>query len=400
MFRSAGRAASIVTAVAAMIPVLCVLGGGGCEAIVSGTIEPFRCDSNAASACPTGEVCAPATGKCIPASSACVDNPCTPPLVCDPSTQECVQGTPPLADAHEERPPPLRDVSQPEVIPPPDVSPGDVQIDPSCGGAVGCPCAGPKDCAAGNLCADSSVLPGLANNGFFCTKTCCTSSDCPSGDVCYLSGAPGNYCVGEQLLDPTGEIGTGQGGASCTMGSDCRSGNCTSSHCVDTCCTDASCASGAFCAATTAVVNGQTGFLCTAEDAEGDSGDFCTDNDTVDDTGECNSGVCGDDFKCTPMCCGAASCTSSGFKSCQRYEIPNGSSGNDYIDICAGASSGSAFGSACMTDSDCSSTVCDPSAKTCTDYCCVDSDCAGFGTTYVCRPAEDTPRYLICIQGG
>jgi hypothetical protein len=57
-----------------------------------------------------------------------------------------------------------------------------------------------------------------------------------------------------------------------------------------------------------------------------------------------------------------------------------------------------AFDAGCSQDDKCASQVCDNAAGKCTDFCCVDQDCASFGT-YVCRPRVAAPHYLICVRG-
>jgi hypothetical protein len=98
---------------------------------------------------------------------------------------------------------------------------------------------------------------------------------------------------------------------------------------------------------------------------------------------------------CTSNCCGAASCTASGGNACGT----NMTSSQDSVNVCGTSTTGSAFGSQCTQDDKCSSQVCDTALGKCTDFCCVDQDCAGFGTGYVCRPrTSSSPAYLICVK--
>jgi hypothetical protein len=77
-------------------------------------------------------------------------------------------------------------------------------------------------------------------------------------------------------------------------------------------------------------------------------------------------------------------------------------SGSDAVNLCLFNSSGAAFGQSCTADGDCKSDFCDPDTKTCSDVCCVDSDCAPYGGTSRCvattKPADIAPRQLHCTK--
>jgi hypothetical protein len=377
---------------------LVLLASGGCEALVPGDVEAFRCGSSAASSCPPGSVCATATGACVGASEACTLTGCVLAQVCDPGSLQCIDGmTLPDADVDTSRPPVDSGVA--DTNSPPDTNtPKDaVTVDTSCAGQ-GCPCSAASDCP-GLLCAGASVLGGLSNAGF-CTQTCCDSADCPPGDVCYASGSPGSFCVSTRLVGREAP-GMGGAGAQCSQDGDCRSASCTNGRCLDTCCSDTDCGSGSSCELDTTAVNGHEGFFCERSSGSGSAqaGANCSQNST------CQSGACVGTLignVCGAPCCGQASCASVGggiFNTCERASVETQTNGPDYVALCNAEITGAAFGAQCGTNTDCMSQACDPSAGTCTDLCCVDSDCAGYGN-FVCRPSSATPPYLICVAGG
>jgi hypothetical protein len=391
---SIASAASLVVGVAIVVLAIC---GGGCEAIVPGTVGTFHCESSAASSCPPGEVCATSTGQCIPAAQSCAITGCMAPLVCDPGSLQCVNPTMmttpdssmPVVDSA--RPPPADVVVPVDSTPPPADSkpPVDVTVvDSSCG--VGCSCTTASACKANLFCADNTVLPGLADTPF-CTTACCSSNDCPAGSVCYASGTPGSYCVPAALLN-IAATGTALGGATCAANGDCRSGTCdTSGTCLDTCCSDSSCQGGAFCAldeTTPATIH--QGFYCLAESPPGVPPDG-----TCFGNADCSSNACLQIGTCTTNCCGAGSCGAAGGNSCGTNKTSM--TGNDSVNVCGTGSNGGEFGTNCGQDTACTSQVCDTSPGKCTDFCCVDTDCAGFGN-YVCRPRTSAPHYLICVR--
>jgi len=243
---------------------------------------------------------------------------------------------------------------------------------------------------------DGTVLPGVADTAF-CSMPCCSSTDCPDGSVCYASGTPGNYCVSTQVLG-IAATGASLGGATCTGNGDCRSGTCDSGgHCLDTCCTDTSCGAGAFCSLDETVpASLHQGFYCLAESPAGSPpGGMCS----MPSDCSSNACLCGPDDcavipgTCTTECCGSTGCGTSG-NSC----LVNKTNGTDSIIACATSNMSGAFGSNCSQDDKCTSQVCDTSPGKCTDFCCVDQDCATFGN-YVCRPRSTAPHYLICVRG-
>ncbi len=387
------RSRPLLGALLALAPLLALFVGEGCEAVVPGTVGSYRCGSVDPSSCPPGQVCVVATGKCV---DSCLTAGCSPSEACDPASGLCEPLASPT-DASDARPnpdgtPPPRDVTSDVMVEEEAAPPPDVQIDAACGGVVGCACAGPNTCKAGLVCADTSVVPGLTSAGFFCTQPCCTSDDCPTDYVCYSTGAPANYCVAARLLNRAFTGGPGAAGATCPGDSACRSGKCTSGHCQDPCCSNASCTGGTACALDTTAVDGHQGFFCLAGTGSGGSGVFCVVN------GDCASEACSSGGSCLPRCCGKASCTGAGFQACELFGAPNNT---DNVAACNYVSGGSTkgYGQPCAQPSDCASTVCDVQAKTCTDVCCVDTDCAGYGVGLVCRPSMDMPRYLICMKG-
>ena len=360
---------------------------GGCEVLVPSDLPSYTCNGNDPSACPAGQYCV---------NSACVQ--------CDP--QLCGDGGPPsdaldvttdstLSDA----PPtdtPADSTGLPESAS--DVS-ADISMDvpnppdTGCGGALGCPCASPIDCTS-HICGVAAVLsPGFVTaNGALCTQTCCTSADCPGGFVCYAAGTGGSYCVGATLLGRPSTLGGAGPGASCVMPTDCRSGNCSASQCEDTCCSDTNCASPAVCSLT-ASINGHTSFVCVNHTGSA-YGASCTVGSS------CASGDCSV-MSCRPRCCGRPSALTLNYHACELDSVSTDLF--DYGTYPGSDATGVAFGQHCTRNTDCLTRNCNLATMTCSDLCCVDSDCSTYGS-YVCRPAPQpaspwTTQYLLCVTG-
>jgi len=289
--------------------------------------------------CGGGLTCIPTTGKCV---DPCKLGTCPPGSLCDPETRECVNGT--------KQPP-------------------------------GSPCIAAAECVAGYDCiyesaVGASVLPEPGKG--ICSKTCCTSSDCPAGLVCYAPGTSGKYCVDPAKLGrpPPGNAAPGETAASAEG---CRSGLLENGQCVDVCCLESDCRGGTHC--TLGDVSGHTTFACRPW-----SGTKGQDSTCSGGNGDCRSGACVPQnwpftSRCVDTCCGSTSCkdllqgtvVSEYPTRCAYFHLGNGS---DLFPLCAAAAPAgtTALGGTCGTNDDCRSGVC--LGSVCSDVCCTDKDCA------------------------
>ncbi len=326
--------------------------------------------------CSANQICVPGMRMCLDKASSCTVTPCLPPKRCDTDTQRCVD--PPSVDD---------------------------------GGA----CSVSSQCTS-QICGDASILGNAfkQKSGSVCTKTCCTSSDCRPGFICYAAGTGGDYCVPAASAPGPARAatpGAGAGGASCTSGgAQCRSGLCgANGKCLDSCCSDAQCTNGTSCALNTA--SGLTVFQCV--DSPGTRGQ----NSSCSRDSDCKSGICfnyGDNVfperHCVNACCGSANCGSVDFgfgnvypAAC--YDANNKDAtvfGNETDAICLGVQSVGAtpLGGTCSQNSDCRSYRCLTTEKKCTDVCCTDGDCASGSTGWVCRPTSvGSGTFLRCQPG-
>jgi hypothetical protein len=365
----------------------------GCEVIVGRDLPAFACTPGDPGACPPTQVCSSA-GVCV---ASCPETPCEPGTVCNENAHFCVPNGQLPEGGDEDT------IEDGQIVdhdgPVTDAS-DDRTSDTTLRGDVGAPCVTNGNCISGLLCADGSILtpPIVQATGPMCTKTCCRSEDCPTDFACYSPGTGGNYCVrASQLLRGTAR-GAGSGGATCSVGTDCRSGVCmgtTTKRCADACCSEAgACPGGGVCRQL--AVEGHETWAC-GEPPVGSTG-----NDTscsVPDN--CKSGVCyGSTFEtCRPRCCGQASCKgqSPTYGAC-TYDTFTGPV-SEYFPFCLFPSSsppGSRkVGDPCTDDTFCSTYFCDPVAHFCTDVCCTDADCAAYQPYSLCRPSIN-PRYLTC----
>lgn len=354
-------AALSVSAIALLLP-------AGCEIAVGDTVPAFTCSVEAGPmGCPTTQVCSPATNECV---DKCTITPCIGDLRCEMGTGLCVAT---VGDASTDQP-----------------SSDGRPSDSSGGGdggpcrSLGCKCSGDAECDS-NLCVDRvAATPNLyaaAGNSSFCAQTCCSSGDCPAGDVCFATAAGTNYCVNPAWLgDRTTPGPSGRGGASCGDGSACRSGLCVGGLCADTCCSTSStgqCASGSVCAFD--YFPGPRGFdthfganCVPAPDGGKDysGAQLCSANS------DCVSNLCLEDaassaMHCNDACRNSLDCT-SGF-SC-TYILPNAGQ-SDTVAACFPAAGTIAVGQPCTMGgtTTCANDLC--VGTTCTDPCFVDSDC-------------------------
>jgi hypothetical protein len=381
---------------------LAIAAAGGCELIVGDAVPDFTCTVGA-DTCPAGSVCVPATRQCVPRASTCMVTGCTGTELCDPQSMRCVAATG-VGDATA-----LDDASGADGTVEGASQGSDGSIDADTPGAdgpipvsdalpdvasdnfhgpcrgLGCKCSGPPDCDSG-VCADQlTATPGLymANGNMnFCTAPCCTSSDCPTGSVCFGTGSGGNYCVAGTLLGRTNDLGTGKGGAVCNTNFDCRSGLCTSAKvCADTCCSTSGqaseCASPSICRF--AAFPGANSFdthitaSCGAAIGTTPAGSPCG-LDAL-----CQSGKCVGFMRCEPACRSTADCLAN--QACM-YGLAPAVGTKDIIAGCVSSNGTGQQGASCTVDGDCQSQLCDGSH--CSDICYADSDCkAGWH----CRPS-------------
>ena len=335
--------------------------------------------------CPPGETCVPQTGQCISNAATCVEcadaaptpGCCQSPNTCDKGTQACVpNGT---QDA-------------------------------------GTSCSGDKACSTG-ICSDPAEL-GPGQTIATCTKPCCTSDDCDPGSVCWGAGTGGNYCLpGSAVGRPA--LGRGEPGTLCTDNSLCRSGVCAGGRCEDTCCSNSNCLNGTVCAYAT--LGGAGTLACTlppgttatnkqcSRNAQCASG-FCACYST-DNADDCHPSPNGNAIQlCAQPCCSSRQCGVVGVNQllCNNDFLPPAQSGS-LVSVCdavqaetpTGTPAGNPVGNvgdACTTFTDCFSNLCGvPTAPaSCTDVCCVDTDCARAG--WVCRPTPTgTGTFLRCV---
>lgn len=275
---------------------------------------------------------------------------------------------------------------------------GSAPPDGGCSGIL-CPCANGGDCPSG-VCAQSitvgAALFGAAGGNNFCTQGCCTSADCPAGTVCFASGQGGQYCVNPAWLGRSAPGANALGGATCSTGTDCRSGLCSGSRCADTCCSLASssteCDDGAVCVFGT--FPGQSSIdthfapSCSAG-GPGTYGADCSGN------GDCQGGLCYQTNMgayCTNPCRSQAECGDG--SACQVDQ-----EGNDVYAACFPWPATGGQGAACTSDEMCQGDWCGTSSQ-CTSICFTNADCTVVGWTCTPQPSTlPTGDYLLLACG-
>jgi len=322
--------------------------GGGCELLVGDTPPTVTCEAD--DGCPAGMVCNLATHSCVYPGDAI-----GPPDV----TTNDVTSEQPASEA------------------------GDVATDPtseptSCR-SLGCTCAGDLDCDS-QICADQlTVTAGLYNEvgHGFCIQPCCTSSDCPSGFVCFGTGAGGNYCIDPSLVGRSAP-GSMMGGSTCSSDGECRSGLCAGT-CQDTCCSmyasgecANSCRYGAFPGRD---IDTHFTAHCTSSGGMTQNGNSCG-ND-----GECLSDLC---YLYTFEFC-AGACQSSADCGLGGYCDWALDSSDDLFAACFAGTGPTGLGGSCTKDANCATALCDPTSKQCTDVCYSNSACSSV-SGWRCRP--------------
>jgi hypothetical protein len=383
-----------------------LLASGGCEFVVGDAVPSFTCLPGTPNNCPSGQVCIPSTHQCVPQAGTCTAGAasgCSAGLRCDEQTLRCTGAGTMLRDAAGDAvvvamsPDGSHDGSTAAPDGPVSDATGDARdvtipdaptdIVTMCRG-VACGCTGPADCDSG-VCANSltatTALSNELNGMSFCTQPCCTSADCPMLTVCFGTGGGGNYCVKPGWLARTADLGAGQGGASCSNSSECRSGLCDStSKCADTCCSSAQqsseCASGAVCRYAAFPGNNfdthETAW-CGPQVGTGAGGAPCA----LDNS--CQSGKCATfNNHCEAVCRATADCSSG--QACSYGTGPTTIPANkDIVAGCMAVTGTVQNGGACMNNADCLSAFCDGSK--CTDVCATDADCKG---GLHCRPVQ------------
>ena len=370
------------------------LASAGCEVIVGDALPAYTCQIGDPTACPPGQSCTNA-GVC---AAPCPATPCPADLVCDTANQTCVAPVGPDGGLPDQTTPgdavthPDSALDQKSDTTPPGDSPNK--------GDIGEPCGTPPMCNPGLLCADSSFLTAPVTNiiGAICTKTCCSSEECPTNFACYAPGTGGNYCVPSSALPREIAPAAGApGGTTCDAGGQCRSGICDDPNeagvkrCTDACCKEGACTGGGVCGLSS--VEGHITVACTQAEGTAAAESSCT-------TKDCINGLCGDDFYCHARCCGSADCT--GTDNVCRYFALQGATVKEYVPVCVSDITGTAkVGDPCPggTDSECEVGFCEISTKTCTDVCCTDDDCKNYPGYTACRPDPNpNVHYLICSK--
>jgi hypothetical protein len=357
------RGASIVFSGAALALVI------ACEVIVPADVPDFSCGSVAVEACPSGMVCDLTSGKCVP-----------------PSSGDDTDGGDDGPDADGNTKPDAKDGEAGGLL------------------AIGEGCKFDADCAS-KLCGTSTILTTtFTGAGPICTKSCCTSADCPSTFVCFSGGTGGSYCVpaGKAQRSPPASGGSTPG-TTCGVPSECRSGLCSNSRCVDTCCLTTDCAVGTVCAVATVTspAPGHDQWVCIPPIGAKNPGTACIDNVEckVNNCVGQNSSICTKCPVCTPSCCKASDCSpwATAAAVTNGATCAYGLSGSDQLKWCFPIDPARApIETTCSSNFDCQSAFCDPETKKCAAVCCTDADC-GFGN--ICSPSAVNTPYLRCVPG-
>jgi hypothetical protein len=375
----ANGARSIAVVAAVLSAMLAVVAGGGCEVAIGNALPAFACDPGP-DTCPAGQTCDPTTHQCV---GSCMAGGC-------PNGEQCSAGTGLCTAAVDANMPDTHVVDSPAMVDVIEASPGPEASPTDTGGGetgpcntVGCKCSGPSDCLSA-VCGDQETvttpLYQAAGDANFCTQPCCTSSDCPTGAVCFATAAGGNYCVPPTWLGRTDGVGTsGTGGATCPQGGrDCRSGLCVGGVCADTCCStgqsSSECASGATCTFSAFPGNSfdtHYSASCSTTSGTGANDAFCTTNT------KCESELCFNE-SCSNACRSGADC---GAVDRCTYLQPDATS--DLAAGCVEATGSVATGDTCdPTDDECETGFCDSATNKCVDVCFTNGDC----TTGTCLP--------------
>jgi hypothetical protein len=383
-----------------------IAGVFACSFIISDKAPAFMCTPGSGSGvCPTGQVCAGnQAGTLFMCAPPCTRESCASRgQVCDPTTKICVtpeagsdmmmggddapstgemDATTDVADAGK-----LADAGDGD---------GDGGGASQCTG-FGCSCTTSSDCAQQFACAgkvalttdiwtaliDAGGARGDAGAGI-CVEPCCASSECDTDDggsgvqICFATGAGGNYCLPPSLLGDRSAIGMGLGGSACMddAGPQCRSGLCASGICADTCCSNRStaleCTGGSLCRFAqfpgTGFDKHETATCALPTAGRVNNGNNCGAN------AECRSNLCsggdggvmsGDMPTCREPCRNASDCASSSRTppSCGYLDIPMST---DIVSACMPTNRGAGDaggGSPCQVSTDCARGYCAPTGN-------------------------------------
>ena len=392
----------------ALFTLVAALTIAACTAIVPAELPSFACTPQGENVCAAGSYCTAAAScaTCQASELACdgVDEDCNGVVddgsLCGNGT--CINGRCEVTDGGEvidSGPAPDVYRCSPQNCPAPSVC-DDKRNRCVAGASIaeGGACTGDSACAGG-LCAGAGVVPAAwIESERFCTRTCCSSTDCAAGLVCASAGTGGRYCVKASVLGIP-SVGTESVGESCSSPAACRSGRCDGGTCTDACCTDSSCGSGRRCAvsAVTAGSSQEDGLHCqpTSGTANTSPGRTCA------TSSDCASGVCRkvgssliDPELCMAPCCSSSACGTatvlliSVYRLRCSYERPDGSS--SVVASCReGANAtGKRIGEACTVDGDCFSNQCDSVLGKCTDVCCSNDDCSREAAGWRCIPSS------------
>lgn len=334
----------------------------GCELIVSKAVPDFHCVPNAPGVCPTNMTCDPVTLTCVTGSG-----------------EASVPDGPAKSDS--------------------DVTPADDDDDDDSGKPrvpIGEACSKERPCAEGLLCGGANMLTTtiVASDEQICTRTCCTSEDCPGGFVCFGSGTGGNYCVSAERAK-RGELGNKKPGAECEDNADCRSGVCTEDkHCLDHCCGVDDCLAGTTCRvkSVAAPAPARESWVCAPSEVGANAVDTSGCNGPV----LCKNDNCaGVPLVCRPTCCTNTDCEYPGknLTFCGYGKFPTTNSWGTWCFTDGGA--GAAEGEACSGDQDCAAHFCDADQHRCARICCQDKDCK---EDEICAPTPVGQPYLRCVK--
>lgn len=339
----------------------------GCELIVSSTVPDFRCTPGDPTSCPPGMTCERGTLQCITGSG----------------TEAGTSGGTK------------------------DAEPDDGEAGPATTGQVGEPCDSTQTCAAGFTCGTASILTaGIVKEAgdAFCTKTCCTSADCPDGFVCFGPGTGGNWCISSAKAK-RGDLGAKTPGASCSGNEECRSGVCGDGHCQDICCSDKDCKSPTICRVKSIEVSGtgaHENWVCAVPEANANTamGSSCSGAGLKCINDDCS----GFPVRCRPPCCSSAECAAADvpgntkkFAFCSYGQFPSTSAQTRWCFDVVDGGTGKAIGEDCNGNGDCAERFCDQDTRRCAKVCCRDSDCSD---GEACVPSLTATPFLHCVKAG
>jgi hypothetical protein len=246
--------------------------------------------------------------------------------------------------------------------------------------------AGTDQCKPDLICV-SSLATGALTCGSYCNQTVGLglNDSCASTEGCYSPLIDSDNLSLCEVLP----VGAGATGASCTVGSQCRSGWCGSGYCTDQCTHQAGCSANTTCTITlTSVKVGPTTYKsfesqCTLTSQISGMktlGQTCTAGQCVTGPNGCFNGVCVAPCCSSGDCPGGDVCTING----PTTSITGGTQFSG-VPVCLASSATRVSGQACTTSSQCKSGICDATTGICDDLCCNDTSCQN-GTA--CRPIE------------